>query len=86
MAVVAWEVRRDGTRVYQVTEPQASDQPPGRGSYTYTVTAVGADGQHSPESSTWVRPGRRPRWIIPAVAILAVVFATAVIVIWILWQ
>ena len=32
--VVAWEVRRDGSRVGDVTEPWASDQPPGRGSYT----------------------------------------------------
>jgi hypothetical protein len=41
---VAWEVRRDGSQVGDVTEPWASDQPPGAGFYTYTVTAVGADG------------------------------------------
>ena len=50
VAVVAWEVYRDGTRVGEVTEPQASDQPPGPGSYSYTVTAVGVGGQHSAES------------------------------------
>ena len=54
--VVAWEVRRDGIRVREVTEPRAMDQPPGRGPYTYTVTAVGVDGQRSAESNAWVRP------------------------------
>jgi N-acetylneuraminic acid mutarotase len=82
VAVVAWEVRRDGSRVGNVTEPWASDQPPGPGSYTYTVTAVGADGQHSAESSTWVRPGRRRRWLIPALAVLAAVLATAGLFLW----
>jgi hypothetical protein len=85
MAVVGWEVHRGGSRVGQVTEPRASDHPPGRGSYTYTVTAVGADGQHSPESSTWVRLGRRRRWLIPALAILAAVLATAGFVLWAPW-
>ena len=86
VAVVAWEVRRDGSRVGEVTEPRASDQPPGPGSYTYTVTAVGEDGQHSTESNPWVRPGRRPRWLIPALAILAAVLATAGLLQWAPWQ
>ena len=76
--VVAWEVRRGGSRVSEVTEPSASDQPRGRGSYTYTVTAVGADGQHSAESNPWVRPRRRSRWLVPALAILAAVLAAGV--------
>ena len=59
--------------------------PPGAGSYTYTVTAVGDDGQHSAESNAWVRPGRRSRWLIPALAILAAVLATAGLVLWALW-
>ena len=84
--VVAWEVRRDATRVGDVTEPWASDQPPGRGSYSYTVTAVGEDGQHSAESNAWVRPGRRPPWLIPALAILAAVLATAGLFRWAPWQ
>ena len=83
--VVAWEVRRDRSRVGEVTEPRASDQPPGRGSYTYTVTAVGEDRQHSAESNPWVRPGRRPRWLIAALAILATVLATS-LVLWAPWQ
>jgi TIR domain/Kelch motif len=84
--VVAWQVRRDGTRVGDVTEPRASDRPPGPRSYAYTVTAVGVDGQHSAESSAWVRPGRRPRWLIPAVAILTAVLATAGLFLWAPWQ
>jgi len=47
---VAWQLRRDGTQLAEVTEPRASDQPAGPGSYSYTVTAVGVDGQHSAES------------------------------------
>ena len=85
VAVVAWQVCRDGTRVGEVTEPQASDQPAGPGSYSYTVTAVGVDGQHSAESNAWVRPGHRSRWLIPALAILAAVLATAGLVIWQPW-
>ena len=84
--VVAWQVRRDGSRVGDVTEPWATDQPPGRGSYSYTVTAVGADGQHSAESNAWVRPGRRSRWLIPTLAILAAVLATAGLFLWTPWQ
>ena len=84
--VVAWQVRRDGTRVRDVTEPRASDEPPGPGSYTYTVVAVAADGQRSIESSAWVRPGRRPRWLIPALAILAAVLATAGLLLWAPWS
>jgi hypothetical protein len=78
--VAAWEVRRDGTRVGEVTEPWAGDHPPGPGPYSYTVTAVGVDGQQSTESSAWVRPGHRARWLIPA--LLAAVLATAGLVIW----
>jgi hypothetical protein len=77
VAVVAWEVRRDGSRVGDVTEPWASDQPRGRGSYSYTVIAVSEDGQHSAESNAWVRRARRRRWLVPALAILAAVLATA---------
>ena len=84
-AVVAWQVHRDGTRVAEVTEPQANDQPPGPGSYSYTVTALGVDGQHSAESNAWVRPGHRSRWLIPALAILAAVLATAGLVVWRPW-
>ena len=80
--VVAWQVRRDGTQVGEVTKPQASDQPAGPGSYSYTVTAVGVDGQHSAESNAWVRPGHRSRWLIPALAILAAVLASAGLVLW----
>jgi hypothetical protein len=59
-AVVAWQVFRDGTRVGEVTEPRASDQPPGPGSFGYTVTAVGVDGQRSApsERSVVVVPSR----------------------------
>ena len=85
-AVVAWELRRDGSRVGQVTEPWARDQPPGRGTYRYTVTALGADGQHSADSNVWIRPSRRPLWLVPALAILAAVLATAGILQWAPWQ
>jgi hypothetical protein len=84
--VAAWELRRDGSRVGQVTEPWTRDQPPGQGSYRYTVTALGADGQHSAESNVWVRPSRRPLWLIPALAILAAVLATAGLIQWAPWQ
>jgi CHAT domain len=52
-AVARWEVRRDGVRVVETTEPQATDKPPGPGSYRYSVVAVGTDGQHSAESAPW---------------------------------
>ena len=81
-AVVAWEVHRDGSRVGQVTEPWARDQPPGRGSYTYTVTALGADGHYSAESNPWIRSRRRPLWIVPALTILSAVLATAGLFLW----
>jgi TIR domain/Kelch motif len=84
--VVGWEVRRDGIRVGEVTDPRASDEPPGPGSYTYTVVAAAADGQRSIESSAWVRPGRRPRWLVPALAILAAVLATAGLLLWAPWS
>jgi hypothetical protein len=51
--VSRWEVRRDGTRVGDAAEPRASDDPPGPGSYQYTVVAVGEDGQRSVESAVW---------------------------------
>jgi hypothetical protein len=81
-AVVAWEVHRDGSRVGQVTEPWARDQPPGRGSYTYTVTALGADGHYSAESNPWIRSRRRPLWLVPALTILSAVLATAGLFLW----
>jgi hypothetical protein len=84
-AVVAWQVYRDGTRVGEVTEPRASDRPAGPGSYSYTVAAVGVDGQHSAESEAWVRPGRRSRWLVPALAVLVAVLTTAGLVIWQTW-
>jgi hypothetical protein len=79
-------VRRDGSRVGQVTEPWTRDQPPGRGSYRYTVTALDADGQHSAESNVWIRPSRRPLWLVPALAILAAVLATTGLLQWAPWQ
>ena len=81
-AVVAWEVHRDGSRVGQVTDPWARDQPPGRGSYTYTVTALGADGHYSAESNPWIRSRRRPLWLVPALTILSAVLATAGLFLW----
>jgi hypothetical protein len=50
------------------------------------VTAVGADGQHSAESNVWIRPRRRPLWLVPALAILAAVLATAGLLQWAPWQ
>lgn len=54
VVVVGCEVCRDGSWVGKVTEPRASDEPPGPGSYTYTVTAVVTT------DNTLPRPGRRP--------------------------
>lgn len=73
---MAREVRWEGSQVGDVTEPGQVTNLPGR-FYTYTVTAVGADGQHSAESNRWVRLRRCRRELIPALAILAAVLATA---------
>ena len=83
-AVGRWEVRRDGVVIREVTDPLASDEPPGPGSYQYTVVAVGADGQRSAESLAWTARilggTQRPRWLIGAMAILlAAIAATAVL-------
>ncbi len=45
--VARWEVRRDGVVVADVTSPQAADPVPGPGTYTYTLVAIGDNGQRS---------------------------------------
>ena len=50
------------------------------------MTAVGNDGQHSAESSAWVRTGRPPPWMIAALALLAVALATIGLLVWAPWQ
>jgi hypothetical protein len=87
--VVRWEVFRDGALITEATSPRASDVPPRPGSYRYTVLAVGEDTRRSAQSVSWtaeVRPGRWPRWLIPALAIMATVVATAGLILWAPWR
>jgi CHAT domain/Kelch motif len=88
-SVARWEVLRDGALVTQPASPGANDNPPGPGSYEYTVVAVGEDGQRSALSGPWtaeVLPDGRPWWIIAALALLAVAVATTVLLVWAPWE
>ena len=61
-AVAHWEVLRDDAIVDEVTEPQAVDTVPVPGFYSYTIVAVGEDGQQSAKSARWSSP---PAWQKP---------------------
>ena len=84
IGVARWEVLRDGAMITEATSPSASDEPPGPGSYAYTVIAVGDDGQRSPQSASWVRHGQR-RWLVLVLAILATLLAAAGLIAWDPW-
>ena len=88
-AVAGWKIFRDGVPIAEATTSQASDVPPGPGSYRYTVWAVGEDGRPSAQSIDWTAdlpPDGRPRWLILALAILATALAMAGLFLWAPWQ
>jgi Kelch motif len=55
--VAHWRVLRDGVLIEEVTVPHAT--VPNEGFHSYTVVAVGKDGQYSAEWQSWHSP---PTW------------------------
>jgi CHAT domain/Kelch motif len=68
--VARWEVTRDGEPIIEVTSSSVQDVPPEPGAYRYTVLAVGADGQRSTQSVSYLAkiPGSRWPWLVAAAA------------------
>ncbi|HET6667447.1 MAG TPA: CHAT domain-containing protein [Intrasporangium sp.] len=65
--VVEWGVFRNGQLIARVTSPEASDEPPGEGTYSYFVVATGVGKLQSPPSAAWeavvpagITPGPAP--------------------------
>jgi N-acetylneuraminic acid mutarotase len=89
VGVVRWQIFRDRAPVGEATSTYARDVPHRPGFYQYTVLAIGEDGQRSAQSvpcTVEVVAGGRPRWLVPAVALSALILATAGLLVWAPWQ